>query len=118
MLPVEQPQAKQSASIAAAQIDWVNIIEQWKSSGLSQSAYCKANNINYNQFVYQNAKLSGRANVKSTLLPIKITQSDQATAAQANFTLHYPTGLKLTIPMNAHPDAIKMLLNCLEERSC
>jgi hypothetical protein len=29
--------------------------------------------------------------------------------------LHYSSGLKLQIPINAHPEAIKALINCLEK---
>jgi hypothetical protein len=114
MFTVDPPQAIQSESVATTQIDWVTIIKQWKSSGISQSAYCEANNINYSQFVYQSAKISARAKANSKLLPVKVTESDHVTPAQNNFMLHYPNGLKLYIPINAHPDAIKVLINCLE----
>jgi hypothetical protein len=101
------------STLAINQADWVNIMKQWKASGMSQSAYCEANNINYNQFVYQNAKLSARNKCNSKLLPVKVTQPDHAVHVQNNFILHYPSGLKLQIPINAHPDAIKALLNCI-----
>jgi hypothetical protein len=96
-------------------IDWINIIKQWKSSGLSQMSYCKANNINYNQFVYQNAKLLSRSKSNPKLLPIKISQIDSPLPTQNNFVLIYPNGLKLHIPLSAHPEAIKTLIHCLGE---
>jgi hypothetical protein len=102
------------STLTTNQTDWVNIIKQWKASGMSQSAYCEANNINYNQFVYQSAKLSARTQSNSKLLPVKVTQPDHVAPVQNNFILHYPSGLKLQIPINAHPDAIKALLNCIE----
>jgi hypothetical protein len=115
MTAIEQPQAVQSdPASTATQIDWAHIIKQWKSSGMSQSAYCKANNINYNQFIYQNAK-QVRAKVGSTLLPVHVIQSDNINTGQHNFMLQYPSGLKLHIPINTHPEAIKALLNCLGE---
>src|SRR3990167_3956773 len=105
--PDQHQESKPESLSSEANVDWVSIIKQWKASGLSQVAYCKENNINYNQFVYQNARLSSRAKASSKLLPVKITHSDQVVTAQNNFILQYPSGLKLHIPVNAHPEAIK-----------
>ena len=102
-----------ASALTEAQVDWIDIIKQWKSSGLSQPAYCKANHINYNQFIYQNSKLSARGKSHPKLLPIKIAQTNSFTPVQNNFVLFYPGGLKLHIPINAHPEAIKVVLNCL-----
>jgi hypothetical protein len=119
MTTPDQHQANNAESLATeANIDWVSIIKQWRTSGMPQAAYCEANNINYNQFVYQSAKLSARAKASSKLLPVKITHPEPITTAQNNFILHYPSGLKLHIPVNAHPEAIKTLLNCLEMQQC
>jgi len=116
MTAPDQHQAKKSASLASeTKIDWVSIIKSCKTSGMPQAAYCETNNINYNQFVYQNAKLSARTKASSKLLPVKITHPEQVVTAQNNFILHYPNGLKLHIPVNAHPEAIKTLINCLEK---
>jgi hypothetical protein len=119
MTTPDQHQANKSASLPSEiNIDWVDIIKQWKASGMPQTAYCEANDINYNQFVYQNAKLSVRAKASSKLLPVKITHLEQTATVQNNFVLHYPSGLKLHIPVNAHPEAIKTLINCLEKQQC
>lgn len=116
MIAPNQHQSNKSESTPSdTNIDWVNIIKQWKTSGLSQAAYCEVNKINFNQFVYQNAKLSVRAKASSKLLPVKVTQYEPALTAQNNFVLHYSSGLKLHIPVNAHPEAIKALINCLEK---
>ena len=115
MITSNQHQSSKSESTPSDKnIDWVNIIKQWKISGLSQAAYCEANKINYNQFIYQNAKLSVHTKASSKLLPVKVTQYEPASIAQNNFVLHYSSGLKLHIPINAHPEAIKALINCLE----
>jgi hypothetical protein len=120
MTTLDQHQANKSASLTSEiNIDWVNIIKQWKISGMPQTAYCKANDINYNQFVYQNAKLSVRAaKGSSKLLPVKITHPEKTVTVQNNFVLHYSSGLKLHIPVNAHPEAIKTIINCLEKQQC
>lgn len=106
-------QAIQCAPEAAAPTDWTDIIRQWRSSGMTQLDYCKANNINRNQFVYQSAKLSARAKASSKLMPVKVTQPDQSIPVQNYFVLHYPCGLKLHIPINANQEAIRVLIDCL-----
>lgn len=117
MTAPDQHQVNKPESLTSEiNIDWVTIIKQWKISGMPQTAYCKANDINYNQFVYQNAKLSVRAKASTKLLPVKITHPEQAHTVQNNFVLQYPSGLKLHIPVNAHPGAIKTLINCLEKQ--
>lgn len=110
----EQQENKPESLLSEINIDWVSIIKRWKASGMSQTAYCAANNINYNQFVYQNAKLLARSKSNAKLLPVKMTHHDQAHSIQNNFVLHYPSGLKLHIPVNAHPEAIRTLINCLK----
>jgi hypothetical protein len=114
-LPNQLQSSKSEFISSDTVIDWANIIKQWKTSGLPQAAYCKANKINYNQFVYQKSKLSVHTQTSSKLLPVKITQHEPAVTAQNNFVLHYSSGLKLQIPINAHPEAIKALINCLEK---
>lgn len=116
MITPNQHQSNKSESTpSATNIDWVNIIKQWKISGLPQAAFCEINKINYNQFIYQNAKLSVHTKTNSKLLPVKVTQHESVSTAQNNFVLHYSSGLKLYIPVNAHPEAIKALINCLEK---
>lgn len=105
-------QAK-SHSIKQA-FDWIKIIDEWKASGMSQSDYCNANQINYHQFVYQHGKITGRTKTNSKLLPIKVSHTDYVTPEQNHFMLHYPDGLKLYIPVNTHPTVIKAFLTCLE----
>ena len=114
MSTVEQVQEIQHKTASEREIDWITIIKRCRASGLSQSAYCKMNKINYNQFVYQKSKISARSKANAKLLPVKVTQSDPIIPAQNNFMLHYPNGLKLSIPVNASQEAIKALLNCLE----
>ena len=107
-----------STQPAQNKIDWVDIITRWKTSGVSQMAYCKANNISFNQFNYQQSKLSAHAKAKPKLLPVNIMPNPQVGSTPNNFILYYPNGMKLHIPVNAHPEAIKAILNCLERREC
>src|SRR3990167_2905319 len=95
----------QTSGIVQRTVDWAETIKCWKLSGLSQVAYCKANNISINQFTYQYAKLSTRDKSNSKLLPINLVGNEQINVATNHFVLHYPNGTKVHIPVNAHPDA-------------
>jgi hypothetical protein len=118
-MTADQSQSKQVKLRSVKQpSEWASIIEQWKASGLSQSAYCDENQINYHQFLYQHGKISGRAKTNSKLLPVKVTQPDHVTPDKNHFILQYPDGLKLYIPVNTHPTVIKAFLTCLEKPSC
>jgi hypothetical protein len=112
----QQQSTNHESALTQPTLDWIDIVKRWKKSGLSQTAYCKANNISVNQFTYQQAKLSARTQSSAKLLPVNIVPSEIPLAAQNNFVLHYPTGIKLHIPINAHPEAIKTLLACLVSR--
>ena len=101
---------------AQSKISWNDIIEQWKTSGMSQVAFCNAHDINYNQFIHQRSKISSAAQRKNKLLPVNVLPNTSTGSTGSNFILHYPNGIKLTIPVNAHPEAIKTLLLCLESR--
>jgi hypothetical protein len=118
-MATDQSQSKQPGSrFVKQQSDWIKIIEQWKASGMSQSDYCDANQINYHQFIYQHGKISGRIKTKSKLLPVKVSQFEHAAPEKNHFMLHYPNGLKLYIPVNTHPTVIKAFLACMEKPSC
>lgn len=115
MTTSDQHKSDKSISLSSEKnVDWASIIKQWKISSMPQTAYCKENDINYNQFVYQVSKISARAKANPKLLPLKVTPPDNVIPVQNNFMLYYPSGLKLQIPINVHPDAIKALLNCIE----
>jgi hypothetical protein len=112
-IAVSQPTITEPASSTKPKIDWVNIIEQWKSSGLSQSAFCKTHNINYQQFNYHYSKQNPADKVKPKLLPINMLPN-RSSPITNHFMLHYPNGMKLSIPMDADPIVLKTLLTCLE----
>ena len=107
---------KESNSQIKNKQDWEDIIKKWKLSSLSQMAFCREHNININQFSYQYLKKYKQAESIKKIMPVKII--DQALPVANYFILHYPNGMKLQIPTNIAPDAIKALLNCLESNRC
>lgn len=101
-------------SSSKSTIDWTNVIEQWKNSKLSQIAFCKLNQIDYNQFVYQKSKLRVNTKPKPGFLPVNLLSNSAASPSTANnFMLFCPNGVKVSIPTNIHPDSLKALITCL-----
>lgn len=47
-------------SSGIACLSWSSHIAKWKSSGLSQAAYCRSNNLKYHAFIYWRRKYESR----------------------------------------------------------
>lgn len=69
---------------------WRNHIQQWSESGLSQSAYCRKNNLRPNRFTYWKQKF------KTQNLPAEIVELSTAQVTQM-FTPPDQIGLKLNV---------------------
>lgn len=108
------PTIGKQPSPSGSKFDWINTIEQWRTSGLSQSAYCRLNNINYQQFTYHRYKHNTKSKVKPKLIPVKMVPNHSPTSSLNHLILDYPSGIKLSIPMDVDPIALKALLSCLE----
>ncbi len=57
---------------------WRDHVERWGKSTLSQEAYCKAEGISYNSFVYWRGVFLSEAQIKpiqSTFTPVKVTST-------------------------------------------
>ena|SRR3990167_2774692 len=91
-------------------LDWKNIIADWENSGLSQTEFCKSRKLNYQTFGYQRSKSLKKMIRKTGLLPVKIIGKDQPIGTN-HFILQWPTGMKLSIPINADSDTLKILLS-------
>lgn len=106
-------------SITHTTINWNKINSEWEKSDLSQTAFCKITNTNYQQFVYQRARLKQETKnhqIAPKLLPVKIQHNTNKPSHNEPFILYYPNGLKLTIPNGADEHTLKQLLNYLEIR--
>ena len=81
------------------QTGWAEHIRQWKSSGLTQAAYCNREKLKVHQLTYQLSKLKGKAN---STHPRKPSPSRFATVAMQSapitsvLTLTFPSGIQLS----------------------
>jgi len=94
--------------------EYSQIVEDWRSSGLSRADYCIAHNYHPNTFdgwIKKMSRPAGRSkldrnNAKGTLkpkiknsvlVPLKIEDSPRCKVVNASFELRYPNGVSLTM---------------------
>jgi hypothetical protein len=76
--------------------DKFQMISDWKKSGLSQKAYCKANNVAYHHFHYWYGVYQSDKKPAKTFLPVKIVQPVQ----EDRITITGNGGVELKFPFN------------------
>jgi hypothetical protein len=75
---------------------WLQHIEAWQSSGQTQQAYCKTNELSYHRFGYWSRKFrqqSQEAQSQKGSGFVPVTHS--ATSQSAGLSLAFPSGLVL-----------------------
>jgi hypothetical protein len=90
---------------------WKNHIERWRSSGLSQAAYCRQQGLNANTFAghLRDVRLHESA-PSPALIPVEI---QPAPVASAGMVLHHASGHRLELPATVSPRWLAELLQCL-----
>ena len=87
------PSKAESEALAS---HWLQQIEAWQSSGQTQHAYCKANELSYHRFGYWRRKFlqqSQEAQSQKCSGFVPVTHS--ATSQSAGLSLAFPSGLVL-----------------------
>ena len=56
---------------------WQELVKSCNESGKSKAAFCRANSLNYHQFLYWNTKFNKSIN---PLIPVRITNANEALA--------------------------------------
>ena len=87
-------------------------IEAWRQSGLTKSAYCRAQGINLKNF-YRWCRLENLAQdtVKaSRIIPVTV---EVPMPSPESMVLHLTPGLRLELPANVSPRWLGELLQCL-----
>jgi hypothetical protein len=75
---------------------WRQHIEDWRSSGINQQAFCRDRNLSYHQFHYWRKKLAHKAADttqprSSTLVPVTYRSSPP----DNGLSIHLPNGISL-----------------------
>ena len=75
---------------------WKSIISAWRDSGLSQSAFCRKNDLNLPQFTYWRVKILGKTN--KGCQP-STSRSDTSAFVPVQTSNHRSeTGLRINLP--------------------
>lgn len=76
---------------------WLQQIEAWQSSGQTQLAYCRTNELSYHRFGYWRRKFRQQSQaVQSRKGSGFVPVTPSATSPSAGLTLAFPSGLVLS----------------------
>ena len=108
---------------AAKRIQWRNHIQNWKASGMSQNAYCKAHDIKPNQLWYWSRKFEQDESTtsdapvfkhpdlaSSAFIPVHAASS---TTPSPSFTLELPNGIRLHDFLHVPLEQLQALVRAL-----
>lgn len=94
---------------------WLAIVEQQEKSGLSQTEFCKQNNLVISQFTYYRGLIKASKRTVSskpnTFTPVKIHKTEQSSPSDIRILL--PNGFQCFIPSHIEVPHIKRLMEVL-----
>jgi hypothetical protein len=80
-------------SLSSRQDQWQDRITAWQQSGLSQAAFCQANQLSYHQFIYWRQKLLPNPTETATTQQLLPVQCVPESGNHLSITL--PNGLRI-----------------------
>ena len=97
---------------------WQEHMVTWENSGLSQSAYCKKQGINYNSFVYQRGRLTTNQASPSVkfIEAVEATPAKEAPTPVLQFML--PNGVRMGMTAAADAQLIQQVLSVIGGLRC
>jgi len=91
---------------------WLNHIEGWQRSGLSQAAYCRQHDLNANSFTGRLSEFRKKAgSVSSELIPVQVSV-DKEPPSTNNLVLSV-NNCRLELPAPVSAQWLADLLRCL-----
>ena len=98
------------------QADWLQHISAWRTSGLTQAAYCREHQLNakkFNSWILRNSAVSP-ATVPLNAIPAVIKPSTPVvSSAPSNMLLQHRSGWQLSLPADVQTTWLAQLLNGL-----
>ena len=97
-------------------INWVQLNEEWESSGLSQVNFCKQKDINLAHFTYQRSKILKKRIYKkpAEFTSVKLTSPALFSGMSPEVLIEFPDQIKLHIPPSKV--ILTLILNILREQ--
>ena len=105
--------------------NWEDIFARYKASGLTQTAFCKQDNVAFNKFQYrwskktQAAKLGAEADVKKKSIknsfePITLSSLPSIVATKGSnvieLSIHLPNKIRCEVKIDSDANGLSMLL--------
>ncbi len=91
---------------------WKPHLAGWRSSGLSQAAYCRQHGLELKRFCYWRRTLGSKATSSSALLPIVVSSP----VVMDRIELRLPNGLQLVLPLGLDTARLLPMIRAL--RAC
>lgn len=92
---------------------WSAHIVGWRSSGLSQAAYCRQHGLDLKRFCYWRRTLGPTLTSSPAVLPIAVAERPDS---EDRIEVRLPNGLQVRVSMSANPARLAPLIRLL--RSC
>lgn len=89
---------------------WLDRIEAWQSSGLTQSAYCRQQGLNTHTFAARLSDYRKRTMSPPALIPVQV---QSLTPPAERLVLHGSQGYRLELPSTVDAAWLAELLRCL-----
>lgn len=97
---------------------WKEHSESWKTSGLTQQAYCEQEGISYRSFIYQHNRLASKSK-KASLKFIEAKPESVAISSQAaGLQLMLPNGIRIGIGADINPVLLQTVLSVAGAFQC
>ena len=91
---------------------WLNHIEEWQRSGLSQAAYCRLHNLNANSFTGRLSEFRKKvSSAAPELIPVQVNVGEEASSTDS--LVLTMKGCRLEFPATVSAQWLADLLRCL-----
>ena len=94
--------------------EWLERIQSWQQSGLSQSAWCQRNDISISKFGYWKRKLetvsAARPAQHSAFVPVRPAQEPVEPGAGSQLTIALPNGMTVSGINETNLSLVKQLI--------
>jgi transposase-like protein len=101
---------------------WARAVRRWQRSGLSVAAFCQQEGLPASSFRYWQHKVSSegaeRDPGEATMVPVEVVTSVSPAMDRSVFEVLLRSGDVLRVPSGFDPEALRVLVAVLEDRSC
>jgi len=88
---------------------WAAHIEQWRQGDLSQSAYCRKNNLDRHRFFYWRQRIF-RPQEAVSFIPVKLPEVHASAMAATAVRVHTPNGFIIELETRQGSDDLEHLV--------